>query len=142
MPCRHHLGEVAAQADRFRDAGCGVLVVTQAPPELLRLFLGTNPQPFPVVGDPQREVYRAFGLNRTSWWTFFKPSVVWGYLKMMARGQRVRRPSGVEDVRQLGGDFLLDKAGRIVWSFTSADPTDRPRLEQLFAVLETEPPAP
>ncbi|MEO2088926.1 MAG: peroxiredoxin-like family protein [Gemmataceae bacterium] len=141
MPCRHHLGQLAATAGRFRNAGCEILIVTQASPPLLRLFLNGNPQPFPVVGDPDRVAYRAFGLERTSWLTFFKPGVIWGYLRLMLRGVGVKRSNPEEDVRQLGGDFLLDQSGEVVWKFTSADPTARPGVEEVLRALETRRPA-
>jgi AhpC/TSA family len=102
MPCRHHLGEVADHIDKFRKAGCEVLVVTQATPEMLTLFLDRHPQPFPVVCDPERAAYRAFGLERTSWWTFLRPTVLWGYLKLMVRGERVRQPYDGDDGVQSG----------------------------------------
>ena len=92
-----------------------MLVVTQAKPEVLRSFLTRYPQPFPVVGDPERAAYRAFGLERTSWLTFFQPRVLWGYIRLMLRGERVRTPYAGEDVTQLGGDFLLDRTGKVVW---------------------------
>lgn len=130
---------MAANAGRFRDAGCEILIVTQASPPLLRLFLNGNPQPFPVVGDPDRVAYRAFGLERTSWLTFLKPSVICGYLRLMLRGVRVKTPNAGEDVRQLGGDFVLDSDGKVVWRFTSADPTARPSVGELLRVLEANP---
>lgn len=130
---------MAANAGRFREAGCEILIVTQAGPPLLRLFLDRNPQPFPVVGDPERLAYRAFGLERTSWLTFLKPSVIWGYLRLMLRGVRVKKSNAGEDVRQLGGDFILDRGGKVVWRFTSADPTARPSVGELLRVLDALP---
>jgi hypothetical protein len=128
---------LAANAHRFREVGCDILIVTQAGPPLLRLFLSHNPQPFPVVGDPDRDAYRAFGLERTSWLTFLKPAVLWGYLRLMLRGIGLKLPSGQEDVRQLGGDFLLERSGKVVWKFTSSDPTARPGVEELLRVIPT-----
>lgn len=106
---------------------------------MLRRFLERAPQPFPVVGDPGRLAYRAFGLERTSWLTFFHPGVIWRYLKLMIGGGRVRRPYDGEDVRQLGGDFLLDRGGETVWSFTSADPTVRPAVADVLRALPARP---
>ncbi len=128
---------MAENAGRFRDAGCEILTITQASPALLRKFLGRNPQPFPVVGDPDRVAYRAFGLERTSWHTFLKPSVIWGYLRLKFRGVGIKLPTMQEDVLQLGGDFLLDRGGTVVWKFTSADPTARPGVEELLQELES-----
>ena len=42
-------------------------------------------------------------------------------------------PEG-EDALQLGGDFLVDRDGGILWAYRSVDPTDRPTVEQLLAL--------
>lgn len=131
MPCRAHLGEVTARADDFRAVGCGVLIVTQARPDVLAGFLKRYPQPVPVVGDPERVAYRAFGLERTGWRTFFRPGVIWRYMKHMLR-IRVRRPYDGEDVRQLGGDFILDRAGTVRYAYRDPDPTRRPTVDDLL----------
>jgi hypothetical protein len=36
-------------------------------------------------------------------------------------------------VLQLGGDFLLDRAGRLVFAHRSANPADRPTMAALLA---------
>jgi hypothetical protein len=130
-----HLGEVAANVERFRAVGAGVLVVTQAQPHILSMFLRNQPQPLPIVCDPDRAGYRAFGLERTGWMSFFRPSVLWGYLRLIARGGKVRMPYTGEDVLQLGGDFLLDRARRVVFAYHSRSATDRPSVEALLAAL-------
>ena len=130
-----HLGEVAANVERLRTAGVGVLVVSQAQPAVLATFLRNHPQPLPVVCDPGRTGYRAFGLERTGWMSFFRPSVLWGYLRLIVRGGKLRMPYPGEDVLQLGGDFLLDRAGRVVFAYRGRTATDRPSVEELLAVL-------
>jgi hypothetical protein len=127
-----HLGEVAANAQRLRAAGVGVLVVTQAKPAVLATFLRRHPQPFPVVCDPDRDGYAVFGLECASWPSFFRPDVAWGYLWLILGGRKVRRPYPGEDVRQLGGDILLDRAGRVVFAYRSRTATDRPGVGELL----------
>jgi peroxiredoxin len=133
MPCVAHLGEVAANVGRLQAAGVRVLAISQATPAVLATFLRDHLQPVPVVCDPDRAGYRAFGLERTSWLSFFRPSVLWGYLRLIARGGRVRKPYPGEDVLQLGGDFLLDRSGRVVFAHPSRAATDRPGIDVLLA---------
>ena len=114
--------------DELAAAGCSVLVVAQAKPEVLSLYLSRQPWHVPLVSDPDRVAYRAFGLERTGWVTFFKPSVLWKYLRGMFSGYRVKTPYAGEDVLQLGGDFILDRTRRIIFAYQSANPTDRPGL--------------
>jgi peroxiredoxin len=128
-----HLGEVAANVERLRAAGVSVLVVSQAKPAVLAMFLRSHPQPVPMVCDPDRVGYRAFGLEQTSWLSFLRPSELWSYLRLIVRGGKVRMPYPDEDVLQLGGDFLLDRSGQVVYAHHSQAATDRPAIESLVA---------
>ena len=55
------------------------------------------------------------------------------YLKLMLRGRMPRRPQ--EDIHQLGGDFILDSTGRVVYEYRSQDPTDRPDPGELLRLI-------
>jgi hypothetical protein len=116
-------------------AGCSVLVVAQAKPEVLSVYLARRGWHVMVVSDPARVAYRAFGLERTSWLGFFRPRVLWGYLHGMLRGYGLKRPYAGEDILQLGGDFVLDRHGRVVFAYPSADPTDRPGNSAILAAI-------
>jgi peroxiredoxin len=135
-----HLGEVAANVERFREASTNVVAVSQAKPAMLAMFLRHSPQPFPVVCDPDRTTYRAFGLERTSFWSFLRPSVLWGYLRLIFRGSKVLLPYEGEDVYQLGGDFLLDRTGRITYAYRSRTATDRPTIQTLLDAIRDASP--
>jgi hypothetical protein len=132
---------VDSARDDLAAAGCSVLVVAQARPEVLSRYLSRQAWRVPLVSDPDRGAYRAFGLERTGWVTFFKPGVLWKYLRGMFRGYRVKTPYAGEDVLQLGGDFVLDKLGRVVFAYPSANPTDRPSLNAIRDALPSLPPA-
>lgn len=120
----------------IQQRGAAVLVISQARPGLLSAFLCEQPQPFPVVADPERAAYRAFGLERTSWATVLRPDVVLRYLRLIFRGWKPQQAHGGEDVLQLGGDFVLDATGRLVYAHRSAEPTDRPPIDELLRALE------
>jgi AhpC/TSA antioxidant enzyme len=119
---------VDAAREELAAAECSILVVAQAKPEVLSLYLARRSWHVPIVSDPELASYRAFGLERTGWGTFFRPKVLWGYLRGMLRGYGLKKPYRGEDVLQLGGDFILDRLGRVVFAYASADPTDRPGI--------------
>lgn len=123
-------------------AGCSVLVVSQAKPDVLSLYLSRQAWHVPIVADPDRIAYRAFGLERAGWLTFFRPKVLGGYLAKVLRGHGVRKPYPGEDVLQLGGDFVLDRGRRVVLARPSADPTDRPGVTDLLRGLPSAGPMP
>src|SRR5436190_10740049 len=125
MACHAHLGEVQSIADFLRERRVKVLVVAFTAPAQIAAFLAKHPLPFPIVSDPGREAYRAFGLKRTNVFAFFKPRVLRKFLRQILHGGRVQRPVD-KDVLQLGGDFLFDADGELAWSWRSQDATDRP----------------
>ena len=131
-----------AARDQFAARGCSVLVVSQAKPEVLALYLSRATWAVPIVCDPERAAYAAFGLERTGWLTFFKPRVLWGYLRDMWKGNRVRKPYAGEDLLQLGGDFVLSRERKLVFAYPSADPTDRSAVADLLAALPSATPIP
>jgi hypothetical protein len=128
---------VDAARDEIAAAGCSVLVVTQSKPEFLDRYLARMGWHVPVVCDPDRTTYAAFGLERTRWTTFLKPRVLWGYFRAALRGYGMRKPIAGEDVLQLGGDFILNRQREVVHSHPSADPTDRPSVRALLDALRS-----
>jgi peroxiredoxin len=126
---------VDAARDDLAAAGCSILVVSQARPEVLSRYLARRSWNVPIVSDPDRDVYRAFGLERTGWATFFRPTVLWGYLRGMLRGYGLKAPYRGEDVLQLGGDFILDRFGRVRFAYSSVNPVDRPGIDAIRDAL-------
>jgi peroxiredoxin len=122
---------VRGRYDEIRAPGGEVVVVSPGRPEALAAYLDTHRWPFPVVVDPSRESYRRFGLGRTSWRTFFRPSVLGRYVRLMLRGWLPHRAYDREDLLQLGGDFVLDAQRRLVFAYPSLGPTDRPTAQAL-----------
>lgn len=124
-----------AARDRLAVAGCSALVVTQSKPEALAPYLDRMGWHVPVVCDPDRAAYTAFGLERTRLRSFFKPRVLAGYLRAALRGYGMRKPVAGEDVLQLGGDFVLNRQREVVFAHPSADPTDRPAIAAILEAI-------
>jgi hypothetical protein len=90
--------------------------------------------PFPVVSDPDRAAYRAFGLGSAGWSALLRPRVWQRYFSLVAQGYRIQ--GSTDDVHQLGGDFVLDRSRRLVYAHRSTDPADRPPAAALVDALE------
>ncbi len=90
--------------------------------------------PFPVLVDLQRRAYREWGLKRIPFWRLYLDPRVWlQYAKLLLGGERLRQ--GGRDTRQLGGDFVVDRAGKIVYS-RPQQADDRPPVGVLMKVVE------
>lgn len=90
--------------------------------------------PYPLLLDPERALYQAYGLG-TSFVRVWSPHVMWHYLKLVLRGQKLLPVQG--DPHQMGGDFIVDAAGFIRLAHASKDPVDRPPVEKLLSVLRS-----
>jgi peroxiredoxin len=126
---------VQGRLGEFHALGAEVVAITQSRPEALAAQLRLEPRPFPFLCDPERAAYRAFGLERGGWGMFFRPRVLAHYLRQVARGWRPRRPSAGEDLLQLGGDFIVNSNGQVAFAHHSADPSDRPGVDDLLGRL-------
>lgn len=114
--------------DDFQTAGVEVLVVTPSRQEVaLSMKL-----PYPVLCDPDRNAYRAFGFERGSWRMFFRWRVLAHYLRLIVSGWWPRRNERDEDVLLLGGDVLIGKDHRLMTVYRSHDPADRPSAQELL----------
>lgn len=91
--------------------------------------------PFPLLSDPERDAYQAYGLNSGKLRRIFGPGTIWAYVKLLAAGQlyHFRR----SDFLQLGGNFVIDAAGVVRYEYRSAAPHDRPSVEQIVRILDT-----
>jgi len=125
------------EVSRQREQLAGrVVCVTLAAPALLRAFERELRVDLPLLGDPDRAVYDAFGFGRGSVRRVWLDPRVWArYAQLLARGPRPGW-SG-QDTLQLGGDAVVDAAGNIRWIYRSAGPDDRPSVSTLAAQLRS-----
>jgi len=122
----------------IQQFGGEVLAVSFTPPARVKAYLEQYPLPFPVVSDSSLAAYKRFSLERTSVGSLFRPGVILRYLLAMARGWLPTKPGKGEDILQLGGDFILDGSRRLVYAHPSAEPTDRPAVQDLLAVMKKQ----
>jgi hypothetical protein len=116
---------------RFEEAGLGIALVGMGTPEEAQAFKTRFAVPFPVVADPQRELYHAFDLPRMSPLGFLSPTLALRGLAAMAEGHTMGLPQG--DVRQLPGVFIIDGQGRSLSGHYARDPADHPEVDDILA---------
>jgi hypothetical protein len=126
---------VQQRYQEIEQLGGEILVVSFTQPEKLAAYVERHATPFPALADPERAAYQAFDLGRGSWWMFLRGHVLGRYLKLITHGWRPEKTSAVEDLLQLGGDFVLDDQRRLVYAYRSVDATDRPSPEELVRAV-------
>lgn len=112
-----------------------IVLITFTTTAELRRYIERNDITTPVLLDPDRTSYRAYGIGSAT------TRRVWGwrtlrrYLEILTGPERqaLRRPT--EDTRQLGADMVIDRNGDLSWARWSEGPDDRPSVEELIAAV-------
>ncbi len=108
-----------------------VTALTFEAPEFAERYVEETGWPWTMLVDRDRKAYQDYGLVRGSKWAVLGPQLWPGYLKLIfSRAARVEKPH--DDVYQLGGDFVIDREGRIVLAHRSRNPLDRPSMQELL----------
>lgn len=127
------MAQLRQEKIRFDRAGAQVVLVGMGTPEQSAAFGKQFDVPFPILCDPQKQLYRAFEFKQMSALGFLSPTVTLKGLAAMVQGHGIGLPQG--DVRQLPGVFVIDTEGRIVYSHYAADPADHPGPETILKAL-------
>ena len=90
--------------------------------------------PYPVLSDPERDVYAAYSLAQGNLLKIFSPKTVWIYVKHFARGRRYEHAAS--DWKQLGGAFILGEDGTVLYEHRGQTPADRPTVASLISKLD------
>lgn len=117
----------------IRHLSAELLVVTPGPSALLSQYAREMNLPCPVLCDAEGRVYRRYGLGRGSFGQVWGPRTLQAYAWLLLRGRRLKRPQG--DLYRLGGDFVIDGEGIVRYAYRSREPTDRPAVGELLALL-------
>ncbi len=121
---------------QWEAAGVQIAIVTFENAEIARGYVQRTGQNWPFLIDGSRTLYQAYGLERGSWWNLSGPATTWLYLKLFARGRRFRFPTG--DVKQLGGDVLIDPAGIVRFHYRGNGPADRPEIATMLDIVQKD----
>ena len=121
--------------DEMGDDTAVALITFTSRPDAQQ-YLDRIDLPFPLLLDPSRGTYRAYGLGRGSRRRVWGARAARRYLDIIREQgwANVRRPR--EDPLQLGGDFVIDPAGRLSWGFWGDGPDDRPPISELVAAVQ------
>lgn len=129
--CKQLLDMLAHFAPELSARGLGLAVVTQGQPDSTRDFCAQYAPGITCLSDPQRDSYRAFGLERASIWQTFLSINVWRSNRRLGRerGWQTEMPPAGQDAMQLAGVFIIGPDGRIRLPYYYEDIADHPPVE-------------
>ena len=104
----------------IQDRGADVVAISFEPRDRLFQLTRQLQLPFPILSDPERDVYSAYSLAQGSWLKIFSPKTVWTYVKHFARGRRYQHAAS--DWKQLGGDFVIGEDGTVLYEHRGRHP--------------------
>lgn len=94
---------------------------------------------FDMLLDPQRKTYRSFGLSSTYAKVLrFRCLLQYSEYGVLGIDFPDVPPRLMEDIYQMGGDFLLDEAGKVLLCHPSKNPHDRPTLKDILLSVDPE----
>ncbi len=128
------MAQLCHHTDKFQELNTKVVIISFGTNVAANTWLQETCTPFELLRDPDRTVYRAYGLER-SFLRSWGPKTIWQYIRLLTSGRKWKGVQG--DSAQLGGDFIIDKSGNIKLAYRSIDPTDRPSFETILSILQT-----
>ncbi len=137
--CNLHLRSITARLDEITAAGIREVVVFHSSPAELRKY--ENDLPFPVVGDPDRKLYRRFGVEASAkailtpgaWRAL--PSGWWHALRTAIGTRRAPMPANPTNGNLgLPADVLIDADGRVVAVKYGTHAYDQWSVDELLAM--------
>ena len=121
-------------SDEFEHRGVKILVITFETSEHAREYSEEFSLKWPLLIDQGRRLYSAYGMGTGRWRKLLGPKACLTYVRLLIGGRRLRRVHG--DVRQLGGNVVIDAEGVVRFHHVAHSPADRPNVTRLLNVID------
>ena len=132
--CKELLAMLSQAAPELKSKGLALAVVTQGEPEATGEFCAEYAPGVTCLADPERESYRAYGLERASAWQTFLSLNVWRSNSRLGRdrGWKTELPPAGQDSMQMSGTFVIGLDSRIRMPYYYDDIADHPPVDLLL----------
>ncbi|SCG57786.1 peroxiredoxin-like family protein [Micromonospora coxensis] len=142
--CNLHLRSIVRRHAEIEAAGVREVVVFHSPADEVREH--TDELPFAVVADPDKRLYREFGVE-SSRWSLLSPRAWLPIVRAVARSSwgllrgRERAPSRTQDGGRLGlpADFLIAPDGRVLAAKYGEHAYDQWSVDELLDLAGRHP---
>ncbi len=137
--CNLRVRDLREAAPGLAAAGVAMVGVFQSDAASIRRHAGRLPLPFPLVADPDMELYRSYAVER-SWVAMLRWPTLVAAVRALAAGFRPGRIDGPVD--RTPADFLIGPDGRVVLAHYGRHLDDHLPLDAIQAALATPVPRP
>ncbi len=129
------MSQLRNRYEEFRAAGAEEAVISFAQRRAMEHYARDLRIPFPLLSDPKRAAYNAYGLRKGGLWTIFGPKTVWEYVMLIGSGRLV---GGIQsDPFQVGCVFVIVGSCIVRFAHRSEDPADRPAMDRLLQAVRS-----
>lgn len=136
--CRRHLKELHKNQKLLQSQDVRVVVVSFGCRDGATHWIKETGCAYDMLLDPQRQLYVAFSLGSSLW-------KVLNFRNMLVYGEHVaqdlefpkEQPSIQDDMFQLGGDFVLDEHGTVLFAHSCQSPIDRPSVYRILSGINS-----
>eukprot|EP00924_Labyrinthula_sp_SR-Ha-C_P006931 snap_masked-scaffold_8-processed-gene-4.35-mRNA-1 protein AED:1.00 eAED:1.00 QI:0/-1/0/0/-1/1/1/0/202 len=129
--CRNLATEMSSLAPTLEKNGVKLVGVGLGVDALDSFLEGGYWKGLDLYIDEDKKLYKEFKLGEGSYTDLLKPQVI----KRMFQARNVEQ-SRTGDKMQLGGTYILNKRGQVIYEFQQKTFGDKPNLEEMFKVLE------
>jgi peroxiredoxin len=134
MFCRAHVIRLIQAQDRIFETGTEVVLVAHHDPELMMAkMMHSLDLPFVLLIDPTKSTYRRWGLGTVGFKAFTRPGLYLEAARMLLR--REKSLGSAPDQTQMGGDFVVDRQGTVVFANRLRSFHDRASVDDLLSVV-------
>ena len=127
------MAQLRSHYTTIKAAGAEVLLVTFFPPDRARNWARRYELPYLLASDESRQVYFDYGLRDASTMELLGPQ---NWLPGLRATIRLRAtPHHTKHVAQLGGYFIVDDEGNLLYAHRSKNASDHPDPWELVRIL-------
>lgn len=130
------MSQLRHQQERLSELDVRVKILTFDGDVLGAKYVEKTGLTWPLLNDVDQSLYQAYGFTKATWWELSNPLTIWRYLMVIFSGHGPGKPG--KDLRQLGGDVLIDPMGIVRMHFASSGPHERPSVDSIFQVVQEQ----
>lgn len=132
--CREHVLQL--QPIDWKSHGVSIVIISFEEEQYVRRYRDETGLKWPLISDPDRALYRLFGMERATMGKIVNWKSLRGYLRLIfSKRRKLTLPSN-HDYLQLGGDIVMDPQGIVQLAHYSSSPEDRPPLSDMLRLLK------
>ena len=132
--CKEMVDQLVTVLPDIKAKNLGLVIITQGTPQESKVFCSERAPGVTCLADPERNAYRAYGLDRANVWQSFLSLNVWRSNRRLKRehGWNTDLPPKGQDALQMAGTFIVAPDGRIRLPYYYDDIADHPSVDLLL----------